>query len=134
MGYYWPTIRRDAVEFVRKCHGYQMLANLIHTHPQSLQSMVTLWPFHTWGLDLVGPVNPSSNRYIWILVATTYFIKWVEAIPLRTATKGAISNFIKEIIIVWFGVPHRIIIDNGMPFVNKKVRKMLEIYQVRHHW
>ena len=133
MGYYWPTIRRDAVEFVRKCHGCQVLANLIHTHPQSLQSMVTPWPFHTWGLDLVGPVNPSSNRYIWILVATTYFTKWVEAIALRKATKGAIANFIKENIIVRFRVPHRIIIDNGTHFVNKKVRKMLEIYQVRHH-
>ena len=24
MGYYWPTMRRDATEFVRKCHGWQM--------------------------------------------------------------------------------------------------------------
>ena len=83
---------------------------------------------------MVGPVNPSSNRYIWILVATTYFTKWVEAIALRKATKGAIANFIKENIIVRFRVPHKIIIDNGTHFVNKKVRKMLEIYQVRHHW
>ena len=95
--------------------------------------MVTPWPFHTWELDLVGPVNPPSCGYIWILVATKYFTKWVEAVPLRKAIRGAVTNFIKENIIVRFGVPHRIISDNGTPFVNSDVRKMLESYQVKHH-
>ena len=83
IGYYWPTMKRDAAEFVKKCHSCQIQANLIHTHPQNLLGMVTPWPFHTWGLDLVGPVNPPSRGYIWILVATEYFTKWAEAIPLR---------------------------------------------------
>ena len=43
------------------------------------------------------------------------------------------ANFIKENIIVRFGVLHRIISDNGTPFVNSDVRKMLEFYQVKHH-
>ena len=67
-------------------------------------------------------------------MATKYFTKWVEAIPLRKATGGVVANFIKENIIVWFRVPHRIISDNRTPFVKKKVRKMLEFYQVKHHW
>ena len=47
MGYYWPTLKRDAAEFVKKCHSCQIQANLIHTHPQNLHGMVTPWPFHT---------------------------------------------------------------------------------------
>ena len=62
-----------------------------------------------------------------------YFTKWVEAVPLHKATEGAIANFIKENIIVRFGVPRRIICDNGTPFVNSDARKMLEFYQVKHH-
>ena len=96
--------------------------------------MVIPWPFHTWGLDLVGPVNPHSHGYIWILVAMKYFTKWAEAIPLRKAMGGAKANFIKENIIVRFGVPHRIISDNDTPFVNSEVRKMLEFYQINHPW
>nr|XP_023884270.1 uncharacterized protein K02A2.6-like [Quercus suber] len=95
--------------------------------------MVTPWPFHTWGLDLVGLVNPSSREYIWILVATEYFTKWAELVPLRKITRGVVANFIKENRIVRFGVPHRIIKDNGTPFVNNDVRKMLKFYQVKHH-
>ena len=82
---------------------------------------------------MVGPVNPPSRGYIWILVATEYFTKWAEAVPLRKATGGVVANFIKENIIVRFGVPHRIISDNGTPFVNSDVRKMLEFYEVKHH-
>ena len=127
-------MKRDTVEFMKKCHSCQVQANLIHTHLQNLHSMVTLWPFHTWGLDLVGPVNSPSHGYIWILVAIEYFTKWAKSVPLRKAMGGAVAKFIKENIIVRFGVPHRIINDNGTPFVNSDVRKMLEFYQVKHHW
>nr|XP_023885972.1 uncharacterized protein LOC111998095 [Quercus suber] len=75
MGYYWLVMKKDTAEFVKKCHSCQVQANLIHTHLQNLHNMVTPWPFHTWGLDLVGPVNPPSRGYIWILVATKYFTK-----------------------------------------------------------
>ena len=81
----------------------------------------------------MGPVNPPSHGYIWILVATGYFTKWAETIPLRKATGGAVANFIKENKIIKFGVPYRIISDNGTPFVNGEVRKMLEFYQIKHH-
>ena len=82
---------------------------------------------------MVGPINPPLRGYIWILVATKYFTKWAEAIPLCKATLGVVVNFIKENIIVRFGVPHRIISDNGTPFVNNEVRNMLEFYQIKHH-
>jgi hypothetical protein len=67
--------------------------------------MATPWPFHIWGLDLFGPINLASGGYIWILVATEYFTKWVEAIPLRKATSSAVTNFIREHIITRFGIP-----------------------------
>uniref|UniRef100_A0A2N9HZY5 Uncharacterized protein n=1 Tax=Fagus sylvatica TaxID=28930 RepID=A0A2N9HZY5_FAGSY len=97
-----------------------------YSPPTSLQNMATPWPFHTWGLDLIGPINPASGGYIWILVATEYFTKWVEAIPLRKATGAAVANFIRE---------HRqslLITDNGTPFINKDVREVLEHYRVKH--
>uniref|UniRef100_A0A2N9GXX6 Integrase catalytic domain-containing protein n=1 Tax=Fagus sylvatica TaxID=28930 RepID=A0A2N9GXX6_FAGSY len=132
LGYYWPTMKKDTADFVKSCHTCQLQANLIHTHPTSLQNMATPWPFHTWGLDLIGPINPSSGGCIWILVATEYFTKWVEAIPLRKATGAAVANFIREHIITRFGIPHKIISDNGTPFVNKNVKEVLEHYRIKH--
>ena len=128
LGYYWPTMKKDATDFVKTCHTCQIQANLIHTHPTNLQNMATPWPFHTWGLDLIGPINPASGGYIWILVATEYFTKLVEAIPLRKVTGAAILNFIREHIITCFGISYKLISDNGTPFINKDVREVLEHY------
>jgi len=45
---------------------------------------------------LVGLVNPQSRGYIWILMAMEYFTKWAKAVPLRKATRGGVTNFIKK--------------------------------------
>ncbi|CAL9024373.1 unnamed protein product, partial [Prunus brigantina] len=94
--------------------------------------MRTPWPFHTWGLDLIGTIHPPSDGYIWILTATEYFTKWVEAIPLRKATGAAVSNFIREYIVCRFGIPYKIVTDNGTPFVNKQVSSTLSGYGIKH--
>ena len=44
LGYYWPTMKKDTSDFVKMCHTCQVQANLIHTHPTSLQNMATPWP------------------------------------------------------------------------------------------
>ncbi|XP_075665914.1 uncharacterized protein LOC142635678 [Castanea sativa] len=77
-------------------------------------------------LDLIGPINPPSKGHIWILVATEYFTKWVEVVSLKKATGPVVANFIREHIICRFGIPHKIVTDNGTPFVNKNVRKLLD--------
>ncbi|BFG25056.1 hypothetical protein CerSpe_113300 [Prunus speciosa] len=132
VGYYWPTMEKDAHDFVKRCHTCQIHANLSHKPPTLLQDMRTPWPFHTWGLDLIGTIHPPSDGYIWILTATEYFTKWVEAIPLRKATGAAISNFIREYIVCRFGIPYKMVTDNGTPFVNKQVSSTLSGYGIKH--
>ena len=123
---------QDVAEYVKTCHTCQVHGNLIHTHPTNLQNMMTSWPFHTWGLDLIGPINPPSKGHIWILVATEYFTKWVKAISLKKAIGPAVANFIREHIICRFGIPHKIFTKNGTPFVNKDVRKLLDHHHIKH--
>ncbi|XP_016650501.1 PREDICTED: uncharacterized protein LOC107881374 [Prunus mume] len=93
---------------------------------------VTPWPFHTWGLNLIGTIHPPSDGYIWILTATEYFIKWVETVLLRKATRDAISNFILKYIVCIFGFSYKIVTDNGTPFVNKQVNSALSGYSIKH--
>ena len=125
-------MKKDSEELVKTCHACQVFGDAIHTHPNVLQDMTTPWPFHPWGLDLIRPINPPSNGYIWILAATENFTKWIEAVPLKKAIGAAMANFIREHIITRFGIPRRLISDNGTPFINKDMKNLTEAYYIKH--
>ena len=59
---------------------------------------------------------PSSKGHKFILVATDYFTKWVEAIPLKTVTSKSMVDFVKENIVYHFGIPQTITTDQGTMF------------------
>ena len=90
------------------------------------------YPFHGWGLDFIGLINPPFEGCTWILVATELFTKWVEAVALKKATCSSMANFLRENIICCFRVPNKIIFDNGTPFLNKDVRCLTEWCSISH--
>jgi len=60
-------------------------------------------------MDVVGP-----KGYRFILTITDYVSKWVEAIPLREVKISNVIKFIKHHVVYGFGVPRRIVQDNGV--------------------
>ena len=57
-------------------------------------------------MDLIGKIHPTSSKgHNFILVATYYFTKWVEAIPFKKAKQKDVIKFIKGKIIHRFGIP-----------------------------
>eukprot|EP00253_Pinus_taeda_P008821 PITA_08821 len=63
----------------------------------------------------------SFGQHRWILTATDYFTKWIEAIPTRQATDSVIISFLENNILSRFGCPHKIITDNAAAFKSKKL-------------
>jgi hypothetical protein len=87
--------------------------------------------FQQWGLDFIGDINPnSSGKHKWILAATDYFTKWVDAIPTRAPTDTIIIMFLEENILVRFGCPRKIIIDNVQSFKSTKLVKFCQDYNI----
>jgi hypothetical protein len=71
-------------------------------------------PFQQWGLDFIEKFNDNlSNGYSWVITATDYFTKWVEAISTKSATKKVVMDFLVDRIITRFGVPSKIVTDNA---------------------
>ena len=75
------------------------------------------------GIDLIGQIFPPSSRgHKFILVATDYFTKWVEAIPLKTVTSKNMVYFVREHIVYRFGIPQTVTIDQGTMFISEEFR------------
>jgi transposase InsO family protein len=86
-----------------------------------MNPIIKPWPFRGWGIDLIGQIYPpSSKNHRFILVATDYFTKWVEAIPLKNVTLKEMIEFVKEHIIYRFGIPQTITTDQGTMFTSEE--------------
>jgi hypothetical protein len=82
-------------------------------------------------LDFIGQIYPSSSKgHRFVLVATDYFIKWTEAVPLKNMMHKEVIEFITEHIIHRFGIPQTHTMDQGTSFMSGQVRKFVDFYKI----
>jgi len=87
-----------------------------------------------WGIDIIGRIEPkASNGHRFILVAIDYFTKWVEAAFYANVTKQVVVRFIKNNIISRYGVPSKIITDNGTNLNNNMMKELCSEFKIEHH-
>lgn len=94
-GLWWPTLHADVHKFVRQCDACQRMGQPSASSRLPLHPVLPLEPFQKWGSDFIGPIKPvvavqSGNRYI--LTATDYCTKWVEAWALRDNTARSVAK------------------------------------------
>ena len=96
--------------------------------------MVSPWPFSMWGMDVIRPITPkASNDHRFIFVIIDYFIKWIKAASYASVTKSVVAQFIKKEIVCRYGLPKRIISDNGLNLNNYMVIEVCTRFKIKHH-
>ncbi|XP_047261382.1 uncharacterized protein K02A2.6-like [Capsicum annuum] len=121
-------------KYVQKFPKCQTHRDLIRMPPHELYAISSPWPFVAWGMDVIGPIEPSaSNGHRFILVAIYYFTKWVEAASYRAITKKVVIDFIKNNLICRFGVPESIITDNGANLNSHLMNEICDHFKIVHH-
>jgi hypothetical protein len=113
VGYYWPDMHLTAVEEIRKCQSCQKHAPLMHRPKNDLIPVTSAWPFQKWGIDIVGPFLEAARRVKYLILATDYFTKWVEAEPVATITSLQVKKFLWKNIVCRYGIPMVLISDSG---------------------
>jgi transposase InsO family protein len=97
-----------------------------------LQPQLQIEPFEKWALDFVGPINPPSKQKVHIQVCIDYVTKWVEVKALPKATEDTVANFLYEDIFVRFGVPQKIVTDQGAQFTSRLIESITEQFKIKH--
>lgn len=83
---------------------------------------------------MIGSIEPTtSNGHRFILVGIDYFTKWVEATSYTNVTKQVVAHFIKHNIICCYGIPEKIITDNGSNLNNDMMTKLCKSLKIQHH-
>ena len=104
--YFWMTMEHNCCKFMQICHKCQAHGELIRVSPHKLNAMSSPWTFVAWGMDVIGPIDPTaSNGQRFILVAIDYFTKWVEAASFKLIIKKVVADFVGNNLMCRFGVP-----------------------------
>jgi hypothetical protein len=130
MGYYWPSIFKDTKKY-QNYDSCQRMGKPCQADEMPLKAKVVAEPFERWAVDFVGPFNPKSNQKAYILVATDYMTKWVEAEALPNATEEVVIKFLFKLF-VCYGLPRKVITDGGSQFTAHRITTTLDNYHIKH--
>ncbi|CAL8115405.1 unnamed protein product [Prunus armeniaca] len=130
-GFFWPTLFKDAQDFVARCDPCQRTGNISNRNQMPLNNIFEVELFDVWGIDFMGPF-PASYGNLYILVAVDYVSKWVEAAALPTNDAKVVVRFLRKNIFIRFGVPRAIISDGGTHFCNRQFNSLLAKYGITH--
>ena len=131
-GFYWPTMTADCFKYYKGCEECQRFGNIQLVPAALMHPIIKPWPFRGWGLDFIGEIHPSSSKgHRFVLVATDYFTKWTEAVPLKNGTHVEVIDFITMHIIHRFGIPQTLTTDQGASFMSKEVKEFAECYGIK---
>nr|XP_028949286.1 uncharacterized protein LOC108175062 [Malus domestica] len=122
---------RKCVPESETCDRCQRTGNLGPRNQMPQTHILVVEIFDVWGIDFMGPF-PSSNGFLYILLAVDYVSKWVEAKATKTNDSKVVSDFIKSNIFARFGIPRAIISDGGSHFCNQTFEALLRKYNVTH--
>ncbi|RDY11149.1 Gypsy retrotransposon integrase-like protein 1, partial [Mucuna pruriens] len=130
-GYYWLTLKTDCMDYVKKCDKCQRFADVHQAPPEQLHVMASPWPFHKWGIDILGPFPMAPGQVKFLMVAVDYFTKWIEAEPMATITAKRVKRFVWKKIVCRFGFPTEIVSDNGTQFASSATARFCQDLHIK---
>lgn len=123
LAYYWPKMVTDVAKYVQNCEICKLTKphNQILTPPAGSFVEATR-PWRVIATDIVGPLPMSRAGHRFLLVAVDIFSKFTIIKPVRNSTAKAVTDFIKNDVVLKFACPEIIISDNGVQYKSNEFR------------
>lgn len=131
--FWWPRMAKHVRNFVLSCVHCQCFKHVSRPHAGLLEPIPPpSHPFHTIGVDHLGPLKETDGGNVHVVVAIDYLTKWVEAEAVPTTATIHLARFIKNQVINRHGVPIRIISDQGSAFTSAEMDEEVRLWGVKH--
>jgi transposase InsO family protein len=119
------------MEVINKCNNCQSFKKQTMKHANPLRPINLSRPFAIWGIYIMDilPRVPQEFRFLFIAIDT--FTKWIEAMPVVNIMQETMVKF-QQSTICRFGVPRRVLTDNGTQFKGAKFVRCCADFGIHH--
>ena len=133
LGYfYWPGINGDVQRYCKSCDICQRTIQKGKVTKVPLGDMPIMdVPFQRVGVDLVGPIFPTSDRgHRYILTLVDYATRYPEAVALKKITTEEVAEALLKIY-CRVGIPEEVLSDLGTQFVSEVMKEVSRLLSIR---
>ncbi|GFW09272.1 retrovirus-related Pol polyprotein from transposon 412 [Trichonephila clavipes] len=140
---YSPHAEVEEAELVVPTHEREKILKLHHDAPTAAHygadgtfsriSSKYYWTaqrFESIAVDLFGPLPETTEGMKWIFIVEDYTTKWVELFPLKQATAKECAMTLLNEVFLRYGVPRRLISDNGTQFVSAVMQQLCFVLDI----
>ncbi len=122
---YFPKMKAEVEDYIRTCPICQRKIRKGGDQRHTLVSPTAGYPFQRLHVDLVGPLNESSQtRAMYILTCRDAFSKWPEEFALKDIDALTIIQTLEKEIFARYGYPEAIHSDQGPQFMAKLFKQL----------
>jgi hypothetical protein len=121
----------DAMEVVTKCKDCKFFQKQTMKHANPLWPIDLSWTFKIWGIDNVGILPRALGGIRYLFIRIYMFTKWIEAMLVVNIMQEAAIKFLQSII-YRFGMPRKVLTDNGTQFKGAKFVRCCADFAIHH--
>ena len=126
--FFWPRMAVQAKEHIGKCHP--CLAFKARQPKAPLKNIVATHPLELVHLDFLC-LEPGKGQEENVLVITDHFTQYAQAYVTRTQMAQTMVKTLWDKFIVHYGLPKKILTDQGCNFESQLVADLCELMEVQ---
>ena len=129
--YYWPTMAEDTKKWCKSCTLCLTRKDTNKITKVPLKPIPPpAAPMEMTAMDILGPFPETADGNKYILVFSDYFTRWPEAFAIKNQTAEVIAQIFVEQIIFRYGVPKKLLTDQGTNFTGNVLKAVNDLFQI----
>ena len=129
--YYWSKMAEDVKNWCKNCKVCLTRRDTSKPIKAPLKPIPPpLAPMEMTAMDILGPFKETIDGNKYILVFSDYFTRWPEAFAIKNQTAEVIAQKFVEEIVFRYGVPKKLLTDQGANFTGNILKEVNDFFQV----
>ncbi|XP_054154595.1 uncharacterized protein LOC128953145 [Oppia nitens] len=130
--FFWPHCEKSIRKYVNNCESCQLNKVDNKLEKGMLQPIDANEPFEIVGVDILGPLSPTSKGSKYIIIMIDLFTKWMETKAVRNVQAITIAKWFVDEVLARHGAIKKVLTDNARYFISDFMEEVFKLTASKH--